>query len=154
MNNLSVQDQYSPQSICFGCGPVNEKGLRLKSFLSGDELVATFFPLDHHQAFPGMLNGGICGALLDCHSNWTAAMNLMKAQGLQAPPCTVTGDFHVRLLKPTPVDTELSLRAWVEHLEGDRARIAAELKANDKITATCLGNFVAVREGHPAYNRW
>ena len=30
-------------------------------------------PEPHHLAFEGVLNGGICGALLDCHSNWTAA---------------------------------------------------------------------------------
>jgi hypothetical protein len=35
-------------------------------------------PEAHHEAFPGMLNGGIAGALLDCHSNWTAAHHLMK----------------------------------------------------------------------------
>ena len=26
--------------------------------------------------------------------------------------------------------------------------------ANGKITATCRGTFVAVKEGHPAYHRW
>ncbi len=44
-------------------------------------MVCDFTPEPHHQAFPGMLNGGIIGALLDCHSNWTAAYHLMKARG-------------------------------------------------------------------------
>ena len=26
--------------------------------------------------------------------------------------------------------------------------------ANGKVTATCRGTFVAVKEGHPAYHRW
>jgi hypothetical protein len=38
--------------------------------------VAEFRPELHHEAFPGVLNGGIIGALLDCHSNWTAAWAL------------------------------------------------------------------------------
>ena len=28
-DNISVQDKYAPNSICFGCGPANEKGYKL-----------------------------------------------------------------------------------------------------------------------------
>ncbi len=74
----SLQDTYAPQNRCFGCGPANEKGLRIKSFVEGDTVVAEWRPEPHHLAFEGILNGGICGALLDCHSNWTAAHHLMQ----------------------------------------------------------------------------
>src|SRR5690606_3493142 len=47
----SLQDTYAPRNKCFGCGPANEKGLRIKSFVEGEEVVATFRPEDHHQAF-------------------------------------------------------------------------------------------------------
>ncbi|KYF53436.1 thioesterase, partial [Sorangium cellulosum] len=99
----SLQDRYAPESRCFGCGPANDKGLRLKSRVEGDAVVCDFTPEPHHEAFPGMVNGGILGALLDCHSNWTAAHHLMQARGADAPPCTVTADFHVKLKKPTPL---------------------------------------------------
>ena len=89
-NSKSLQQQYSPESICFGCGPANEKGLHIHSFPEGDEVVATWNAEPHHQAFPGMLSGGIIGALLDCHSNWTAAHFLMKQSGKDTPDCTVT----------------------------------------------------------------
>jgi acyl-coenzyme A thioesterase PaaI-like protein len=151
---LSVQDQYAPHNICFGCGPANDKGLRIKSFVEGDDLVATFHAEPHHQAFEGMVNGGIIGALLDCHSNWTAAYHLMKAPGESTPPCTVTADFHVKLKRPTPIDGPIHLRAKLTSLEGDRAIVDAELSAAGKVTATCHGTFVAVKEGHPAYHRW
>jgi acyl-coenzyme A thioesterase PaaI-like protein len=101
-----------------------------------------------------MLNGGICGALLDCHSNWTAAHHLMGAQGLDAPPCTVTAEFHVKLRRPTPMDGPLELRARVVESAGDRAVVEATLEAGGHVTATCRGTFVAVRPGHPAYHRW
>jgi acyl-coenzyme A thioesterase PaaI-like protein len=100
------------------------------------------------------VNGGICGTLLDCHSNWTAAMHIMKARGESGLPCTVTADFHVKLLRPTPLDATLHLRAKVVESKGDRAVVEATLTANDKVTATCKGTFVAVREGHPAFHRW
>ena len=150
----SLQDTYAPANRCFGCGPSNDKGLRIKSFVEGDELVARWTPEPHHLAFGGVLNGGICGALLDCHSNWAAAHHLMRERGLDAPPCTVTADFHVRLSRPTPLDAELTLRARVVESEGDRAVVEATIEAEGKVTATCRGTFVAVREGHPAFHRW
>jgi acyl-coenzyme A thioesterase PaaI-like protein len=101
-----------------------------------------------------MLNGGIIGTLLDCHSNWAAAWALMNQSGLDTPPCTVTADYHVKLKAPTPSDRELLLRATLAEIKSDRAIVECTLAADGKITATCRGTFVAVREGHPAYQRW
>ena len=154
MTKNALQDTYAPNNKCFGCGPANEKGLRIKSIVEGDEVVAEWMPETHHQAFEGMLNGGICGALLDCHSNWTAAYHLMKQRGETTPPCTVTADFHVKLKRPTPMNAPVKLRAHVVESSDDRAVIEATLEAGDKVTATCRGTFVAVKEGHPAYHRW
>lgn len=151
---LSLQQNYAPRSICFGCGPANEKGLHINSFPAGDEVVAEWRAEPHHEAFPGMLNGGIIGALLDCHSNWTAAYYLMKRDGKDEPDCTVTADFHVKLLRPTPSDALIHLRAHVVAADGPKATVEAELIANNKVCATCRGTFVAVKEGHPAYHRW
>ena len=156
----SLQETYAPRSICFGCGPANEKGLRIKSMpLDTGVVVAEFIPESHHEAFPGMVNGGIMGALLDCHSNWTAAYALMKQAGLSTPPCTVTADFHVKLKAPTPSHQKIKLVAKVQELTSDRARIEAQAfsiasDGSEKLTATCVGTFVAVKEGHPAYHRW
>ena len=156
----SLQETYAPRSICFGCGPANEKGLRIKSMaLESGEVVAEFMPEPHHEAFPGMVNGGIMGALLDCHSNWTAAHALMKQAHEGTPPCTVTADFHVKLRAPTPSRQKIRLVAKVQELGTDRARIEAQAfsvasDGSEKLTATCVGTFVAVKEGHPAYHRW
>ena len=149
----SLQDRYAPNSQCFGCGPKNDKGLRIKSRVEGDEVVADFTPEPHHAATTNILNGGIIGALLDCHSNWAATHHLMVARGASTPPCTVTSDFHVKLRKPTPM-APLRLRARVVEATDDRAVVEAELLAGDDVTARCRGTFVAVKEGHPAYHRW
>src|SRR5262249_24920372 len=150
----SLQDRYAPNLRCFGCGPANEKGLRIKSYVEGDGVVASFRPEPHHEAFPGTLNGGIIGALLDCHANWAAAPHLMKRSGSPTPPCTVTADMHVRFQRPTPTDAPLTLRARVVDSSDDRATVEATLEAGGKVTATLRGLFVAVKEGHPAYHRW
>ena len=152
----SLQEIFAPNGICFGCGVANEKGLRIKSFPSenGEEIIAEWHADEHHQAFPGMLSGGIVGTLLDCHSNWTAAHYLMKKNGKSEPDCTVTANYSVKLLRPTPFDATIYLKARVVESSEDRATVEAELIANDKVCATCRGLFVAVKEGHPAYHRW
>jgi acyl-coenzyme A thioesterase PaaI-like protein len=150
----SLQETYAPNNACFGCGPANDKGLRIRSFLEGDELVCEWRPEPHHLAFEGVLNGGICGALLDCHSNWAAAVHLMSVRNLPVPPCTVTAEFDVKLKRPTPMDATVHLRARVVESSADQAIVEATLTANGKVTATCRGTFVAVHEGHPAFHRW
>jgi acyl-coenzyme A thioesterase PaaI-like protein len=152
--SLSLQERFAPHNTCFGCGPANAQGLRIRSFTDGDEVICDWLPAAHHEAFPGMLNGGICGALLDCHSNWTAAWHLMRQHDAATPPCTVTAEFHVKLKRPTPMDAPLQLRARVVESSEDRAVVEATLTAHGKVTATCRGVFVAVKEGHPAFHRW
>ena len=44
----SLQETYAPNNRCFGCGPANEKGLRIRSFVEGDELVCDWTPAEHH----------------------------------------------------------------------------------------------------------
>src|SRR3954454_24695585 len=149
----SIQETYAPQNRCFGCGPANDKGLRIRSFREGDEFVCDWTPEPHHAAFDNVLNGGIIGALLDCHSNWAATMVLMERNGSATPPCTVTSDFHVVLKRPTPM-ASLRIRAHVVEASDDRAVVEASIESNGKITDTCRGTFVAVKEGHPAYHRW
>jgi len=108
---LSLQERYAARSICFGCGPANDAGLHIRSFSEGDAVVAEWTPRPQHQAFPGVLNGGIIGTLFDCHSNWTAAHHLMGRLGAERPPTTVTAEFTVRLLQPTPVEGPVRVRA-------------------------------------------
>lgn len=155
MNQPSIQETFAPKSICYGCGPANEKGLRIRSFDSGTDIVCEWQPSPHHAAFPGMLNGGIIGSLLDCHCNWTAAYGLKNKHAMTEIPCTVTAEYTIKLLKPTPVDQKVQLRARVvEYIKQDRAWVEGELLSNGQVTASCRGLFVAVKPGHPAFHRW
>jgi acyl-coenzyme A thioesterase PaaI-like protein len=149
-----VQERFAPRNHCFGCGPANPKGLRVCSFEDGEGLSAEWRPEPHHEAFDGAVSGGILATLLDCHSNWTAAVYLMEARGRDTPPCTVTAELHVRLLRVTPSTGPLRLRARVVEAQADRATVEATAEADGRTTATCRGVFVAVKEGHPAFHRW
>tara|TARA_B100000287_G_scaffold214402_1_gene202325 strand:- start:1825 stop:2301 length:477 start_codon:yes stop_codon:yes gene_type:complete len=150
----SVQDLFAPSSICFGCGPANKNGLRIKSYRSEGGLEMEFSPDEEHQAFPGMINGGIIGTLLDCHGNWTAAIALMDQAGGHAPPCTVTASYSIKLRRPTPYGPIIRVTGEVTEIGEDRANVRMTLISEGKVCATGEGLFVSVKEGHPAYHRW
>lgn len=154
----SLQERFFPDGRCFGCGPANEKGLRIRSFetapVAGAEVVCDWTPEPHHEATAGMLNGGIVGALMDCHGNWTAAHHLMRRDGLERPPTTVTGDFHVRLKKPTPSNQPLRMAARAVSSEGRKVKVAVEMTSGGEVTATCDATYFAVKPDHPAARRW
>ncbi|OLS25101.1 MAG: hypothetical protein HeimC2_19730 [Candidatus Heimdallarchaeota archaeon LC_2] len=154
MDIIAVQDRYSPKGICFGCGSANVKGLQIKSHWEGDDLVMKFTPREEHQAFPGIINGGIIGTLLDCHSNWCAATSFYYKYPNEEFPSTVTGDFHVKLTRPTPYGIELVVKANIFEIDSKKIVVDAKILAGDRITATCRATFFAVGEGHPAHNAW
>ncbi len=154
MSDESLQDRYAPETICFGCGPANASGLRIKSRVEGEDVVLDWTPQTHHEAFPGFVNGGIIGVLFDCHCNWTAAYHLMRKAGAATPPFTVTAEYAVKLRRPTPSGGPLRLRARVVESTDDRAVVESTLEADGQVRASCRGTFVAVKPGHPGYQRW
>lgn len=148
----SLQERHTPNGRCFGCGPANERGLRIRSFprADGDEVIACWTADAHHEAFENVINGGILGALLDCHSNWAAAWHLMRRDDMTALPVTVTADFHVQLKRPTPRDQTLYLAACAIRSEGKKVTVDATIEAGGRLTATCRGTFIHVGGTHPA----
>lgn len=150
----SLQERYAPAGRCFGCGPANPDGLRLRSHRDGDEVVASWHAEPRHEAYDGAVNGGIIGTLLDCHSNWAATIALMDAGGAATPPPTVTAELAVRFSRPTPSNEPITLRARVVDLGTNSATVESTLEAGGAVCATFRGTFVAVPPGHPAYHRW
>jgi acyl-coenzyme A thioesterase PaaI-like protein len=123
MLEASLQEKYAQNNACWGCGPANLDGLRIRSFPKNGEVVAEWKPQKKYEAFPGVLNGGVIGTLLDCHCNWTAAYHLMKRAQTDRPPCTVTAEYSIKLLRPAPTSDFVFLSAKVADLTDDRATI-------------------------------
>src|SRR5262245_10524395 len=126
MESQSLQEKYAPRNMCFGCGVANTDGLHCWIIVS----------------------------LFECNCNATSAYYLMKRAGENRPPCTVTAEYAIKLLRPTPTSDRVLLSAKVVEITDDRAIIEGTLSAGGKVCATCRGVFVAVKEGHPAYHRW
>ena len=156
LTGASLQERFAPKNACFGCGPANAKGLRIRSFPAADgSVVCEWMPERHHEAFAGVLSGGAIGTLLDCHSNWTATWHLKERDGLDAPPSTVTASFAVKFRRPTPTTSgPVRLVARAVSSDGPRVEVESALEAGGETCATFRGTFVAVEPGNPAYHRW
>ncbi|NJD27842.1 MAG: PaaI family thioesterase [Chloroflexi bacterium] len=155
MNGTSLQERLAPAGRCFGCGPANERGLRIRSFESDDgTVVAEWRPRPEHEAFDGFVNGGILGTLIDCHSNWTAIAALMARSGSPTPPSTVTAELSIRFRKPTPSDQPVRVVGRVVDLRDDRATVETTVESGGALTASGRASFVSVGPGHPAFGRW
>ena len=140
--------------MCYGCGPANPTASTCAASRSGDELVADWQPAARLEAFAGVLNGGICGLVLDCHANWAATLALMRASGADGRrrrSRRATRSSCCARRRPTD---PCGCAARVRSIEGRRAVAEAEIVAGHEVTATFRGTFVAVGPGHPAFHRW
>ncbi len=154
MDNLapvSLQEIHTPASRCFVCGPKNPEGLRIRSFPDpgGAGVVCDWIPEPKHAAYPGILNGGVAAALLDCHVNWAAVRCLMERDRLAAAPPTVTADLALKYRRPTPSDRPLRLLARAVSSDGNSVRVEGKILVAGKPTVTCTGRIVAVDPDHP-----
>ncbi len=155
MDGPSLQERYAPAGRCFGCGPRNDQGLRIRSFAADDgTVIAEWYPRAEHEAFDGFVNGGVIGTLIDCHSNWTAVAALLERSGAAEAPSTVTAEYAVRFRRPTPSDRPLRLIGRAVEIGEDRATVETAVEVDGVVTATGRATFVSVKPGHPAFGRW
>ena len=148
MTQKAFQDFYPDQlSYCYGCGRLNEHGLRIQSYWDGDESVCTLMPRPYHTAIPGYVYGGLIASLLDCHGTGTAAAAMYRAAGraMDTLPAFrfVTASLHVDYLKPTPLGVPLEVRGLVKEIKGRKVVVSATLSANGQVCAR--GEVVAVQ---------
>lgn len=78
---VSIQSQFIPDGICYGCGPMNTAGLGLSSYQLDGAGVAEWHPQKHHAAVAGVLCGGVIGTLIDCHSGAALAQAVHDTEG-------------------------------------------------------------------------
>jgi acyl-coenzyme A thioesterase PaaI-like protein len=131
---VAIQDRI-PHNHCWGCGTLIPRGLHIKSFVEGDEVVCTFQPSPDHMAGPTtVLYGGILAAVIDCHSVCTAIADAYRAAGqdIGAEPhrWCVTASLRIDYLAPTPIDRPAELRARVREARG-RKRVVECIVRSD-----------------------
>jgi acyl-coenzyme A thioesterase PaaI-like protein len=148
VSKKAFQDYYPDYfSHCYGCGRLNDHGLKIKSYWDGDEAVVTFFPKPYHTSIPGYVYGGLIASLIDCHSTGVASAAAYRLEGREMdtdpPHRYLTASLHVDYLHPTPIDTLLEVRATVKEIKGRKVVISSTLSAGGQICAR--GEVIAVQ---------
>ncbi len=148
MKQKAFQDYYKDHSsICYGCGRLNESGLKIKSYWDGDETVCRFNPETFHTAMRGYVYGGLIASVIDCHSTGTAAAAAYRSEnrGMETEPELrfVTAALHVNYLLPTPIDAPMELRSRIKEIKSRKVIVATELWSKGKVCAK--GEVVAVK---------
>jgi len=148
MDQKAFQDYYPDElSFCYGCGRLNEQGLKLKSYWDGEETVAILAPRPYHIAIPGYVYGGLIASIIDCHGTGTAAAATYRAEGREMgtePPLRfVTASLHVEYRRPTPLGVPLEVRGKIKEIKERKVVVSVTVSAAGQICAS--GEVVAVK---------
>jgi acyl-coenzyme A thioesterase PaaI-like protein len=148
VSKKTFQDYYQDDlAHCYGCGRLNEQGLKIKSYWDGQETVCEYIPRDYHIAIPGYVYGGLISSLIDCHSTGTAAAAKYRQEDrpMDSEPALrfVTASLHVDYLSPTPLNKKLHLRSQIKEIKGRKVVVSTALSVDGVICAR--GEVVAIQ---------
>ena len=107
----ALNEELLKGNTCFGCGPDNPDGLRIRIFRdpgSASRLVGTYRPLATQIGFPQIVHGGLQFTALDCMAAW--AVLILRNPGKLMP---ITKSATTRYLAPACLGAELALSAEV-----------------------------------------
>lgn len=141
-----------PHNNCWGCGPHNPTGLRIRSRWEGDIAVCEFTPEpDHCAGPPHVVNGGIIASVIDCHAVGTAMAACYRAEGREigngALIWCVTGELKVRYRRPAAIDRPLRVTARVTNHEGKKIYLTCEAFSGEELCATAEVLAIRVDDG-------
>lgn len=140
----SIQDQLFPELNCFGCGPANEQGLRIKSFATDEGVTGSFTPSPQHNNGLGVLNGGIVATLLDCHGGAAVMWHDFIETG-EHGRIWVTAGLDIRYRRPTPLDSEVALAAEILSVEDTEMVVRSKILHEGKVCAIGEARWVKPR---------
>lgn len=120
--------------MCFICGMENPVGLHLHIYETEPGMVeTTYMAPDHFQGYPGVLHGGIVGAIIDEISG-----RALMGSDLQNPRFMFTAKLEVKYRKNVPIGKPLkivgkagksksrSAEAWAGIYEAETGELLAE----------------------------
>ncbi|MFT7583008.1 MAG: acyl-coenzyme A thioesterase PaaI-like protein [Myxococcota bacterium] len=90
---------FGHDQMCFGCGPHNPHGLRLRFRREGDTVTTRFTLGSGHDGPPGILHGGLQAMVCDEVAGWTL-VGLRDRMGL-------TTSMSIRYIRSLRLDQEI-----------------------------------------------
>jgi len=124
---------------CFACGPQNPHGLRLNNFqFDGTYYSVKWRPSRPYQGWVGIVHGGIVATLLD-----EVMTRLLWEQGYNVATAEICIKYH----HASPVDEELTARAWLTNNKRRLFQTAAELLLPDgSVVASAQAKFLIPKD--------
>ena len=121
--------------MCFGCGPVNTVGLRMKFLSDGKAVYSKLTIPDHLCGWDSLAHGGVVSTVLDEIMSWTA-IHLLKR-------FIVTKSIAVDFLKPIRVGHAITAKGHVMEQQSDRQALMGGCIYNDQdeLCAQSTGTF-------------
>src|SRR5213080_285591 len=107
---------------CFGCGPLNTDGLRLKFEPGPDGAVAEYTVEPKFQSWTGMAHGGMVALMLDEAVGWAA---------WHAGHPGVTGRLQVSFRRPLKLGEPLKIVGKVENVRRSLVYTSAYVENRD-----------------------
>lgn len=123
---------------CFGCGPANSRGLRLKFApdAEGQAMICRFKLASHYVGPPGHAHGGVIATILD------EAMG--KANKLRHV-LALTREMTVEYLRPVPLGVRLVVEGRSRSVRGRVCTNVAEIRTDEgQVLARSQGKFIAI----------
>jgi uncharacterized protein (TIGR00369 family) len=129
-------------SMCFGCSPANQTGLRLEFFTDGESIFSWVKVPAHLCGWKNLVHGGVISTVLD-EVMGRAVVHKMRCLGM-------TKSMTVDFLKPITIDKELKAIGKVLEVKNDRECLAEAMIFNEAgvLCAKSIGTFALFKPDH------
>jgi acyl-coenzyme A thioesterase PaaI-like protein len=125
---------FGAEQQCFGCGPNNPHGLKLRFAVEGDSVVTTFTPSTGLDGPPGIFHGGLQATLCDEVAGW-GLVGLLGRMGF-------TTSMKVRYMRPVRLGTPVEARAKIASQKGDIVTMKVTLSQAGKVGCMARVSYV------------
>lgn len=124
---------------CFGCGPGNPSGLKMRFFSDQESLVSCLRVPGHLCGWDNLVHGGVITTMLDEIMSWSAIYLLKKM--------ILTKKISVEFMKPILIETDLMVQGRVLRVEGNREAVVEGCILDEKksVRATAKGTFALLK---------
>ncbi|HEY2513064.1 MAG TPA: PaaI family thioesterase [Polyangiaceae bacterium] len=131
---------FGTEQPCFGCSPNHPIGFHLRFEREQGVVVTRFTPGESYQGPPGMMHGGLVGALADEVGAWTI-IGLLGKFGF-------TAQMEAKLRRPIRIGQEVVGRGKIDEERGRTVRVSVELHQKGELAFTGGFTFVLMdKEG-------
>ena len=125
-----LKDIYPDSSFVSGN---NTDSMQMKPEIKDRKVYAKYSFAKRFEGGPGLVHGGILSAALDDMMGYSTVIHNIFS---------VTANLSVNFLKPTPVEKEFDLYAWVKEVDNKKVYTEAVIQLDEEIHVESHGMFI------------